>query len=209
MNSKPKSKELSPQKKVMQESAKKLEESKIIAAAKKTNDQYVDFQLPNAKGKMVTLSEQLKKGPVVLSFYRGGWCPYCNLQLHEYQSRLEDIKKAGGQLIAISPETPKSAQDTIAANEINFEVLSDDQNQIARQYGLVFHVDDNLKEVYLKFGINLEKNQGNGSWELPIPATYVIDPNGKIIYAFLNTDYKVRAEPDEIIRALNSIKAQN
>lgn len=190
----------------MEQATEKLRKSGIIDKAKQKGDTYIDFSLPNVDGKTVKLSEELKKGPIVLTFYRGGWCPYCNLQLKAYQDHLEQFKAAGGQLIAVSPESMESGETTVDKNDLKFKILSDNLNKEARKYGLVFQLDDELKKVYLKFGLDLEKNQGNDSWELPIPATYVISKDGKIVYSFLNVDYVQRAEPSDIIKALNSLK---
>lgn len=189
----------------MEQATEKLRASGIIDQAKKEGDQYIDFTLPNVDGKQVKLSEKLKDGPIILTFYRGGWCPYCNLQLKAYQDHLEQFKAAGGQLIAISPESMESAETTVKKHELQYEILTDNLNKEARKYGLVFKLPEDLKEVYLKFGLDLEKNQGNDSWELPIPATYVIDKNGKIVYSFLNVDYVQRAEPKDIINALKKL----
>jgi len=105
----------------------------------------------------------------------------------------------------VSPESSDSGDTTIDKNELKFDVLSDAGNKIARQYGLVFKLPQDLIGIYKKFGIDLEKNQNNGEWELPIPATYVIAPDGKIVYSFLNVDYVKRAEPEDIIAVLKSI----
>ncbi len=190
----------------MVEATEELRKSGIIDKALKTGDQYIDFTLVNVNGKKVTLSEKLKNGPIILTFYRGGWCPYCNIQLKAYQEKLDEFRKAGGQLIAISPESMESGNTTVKKNDLKFEILTDNLNKEARKYGLVFKLSEKLKEVYLKFGLDLEKNQGNDSWELPIPATYVIDKSGKIVYSFLNVDYIQRAEPQEIINILESLK---
>ena len=190
----------------MEQATEKLRKSGIIGKAIQKGNDYIDFELPNVKGEKVKLSDKLKNGPIVLTFYRGGWCPYCNLQLKAYQDNLDAFKKAGGQLIAVSPESIESANTTVKKHELQFEILTDNLNTEARKYGLVFKLDEQLKEVYLNVGLDLEKNQGNNSWELPIPATYVIDQNGKIVYSFLNVDYVQRAEPKDIIDALENLK---
>lgn len=189
----------------MEAATKKLEDSGILKKAKQKGQSYIDFTLPNVNGGNLKLSEALKKGPVVLTFYRGGWCPYCNIQLKAYQDRLEDFKKRGASLVAISPETMDSSATTVQKNELKFDILFDKNNTVARKYGIVFKIENDLKAVYEKFGIDLEKNQNNKSWELPIPATYVIAPNGEIVYSFLNVDYVKRAEPNDILKALDSI----
>lgn len=187
---------------IMEKATKTLKDSNILDNVLKQGDTLIDFSLPNVHGNLINLKESLINGPVILSFYRGGWCPYCNLQLKSYQDHLNQFKEYGAQLIAVSPETRDAATDTTDVNALKFEVLSDTENKVAREYGLVFQLDSNLKEVYLKFGLDLELNQGNQKWELPIPATYVIAQNGEIIYSFLNVDYIQRAEPKDIIEAL-------
>ena len=190
----------------MEQATKKLKDSGIIDKALSKGKKYIDFSLPNIHGKTVKLSDKLKDGPIVLTFYRGGWCPYCNIQLKAYQENLDAFKKAGGQLIAVSPESMESATTTVKKHDIDFEILTDKLNKEARKYGLVFKLEEDLKAVYLKFGLDLKKNQGNDSWELPIPATYVINQQGEIVYSFLNVDYVQRAEPADIIEALNKLK---
>jgi len=187
---------------VMDEATKKLKNSAIINKARKKGQTYIDFELKDAHGKSIKVSNELKKGPVILTFYRGGWCPYCNEQLNGYQQKLSMFEKLGAQLIAVSPDKPESEQDTISKNEIKFKILSDPLNAIAKKYGLVFKVEKDLRDVYLGFGIDLEKSQGNNKWELPIPATYVIQKNGKISYSFLDVNYKNRASVEDITNAL-------
>lgn len=179
-----------------------LQKMQLAKKAKQQGDDAIMFRLPNAQGKKIDLAEELKKGKVILSFYRGGWCPYCNEQLQMYQKHLKKIQAAGARLIAISPDSPQSEQDTIAANEIEFQVLSDKDNRIARQYGLVFDVSEDLQKVYKKLGLDLEKYQGSDKWQLPLPATYVINGAGKIIYSFVDEDYKKRAPIKEVLHAV-------
>jgi peroxiredoxin len=188
--------------KTMSDATEALRKSGLVDKAKKKGDKFIDFELPNAIGGKIKLSDALKKGAVILTFYRGGWCPYCNLQLRAYQESLEDFKKMGAQLIAVSPESSESADTTVNKNDLKFSVLSDEGNAVARKYGLVFKVSDDLKNIYKSFGIDLEKNQKNNSWELPIPATYVINKQGKVVYSFLNVDYTQRAEPADILKSL-------
>ena len=187
---------------VMNNATKKLEASGILDKVTKTNDKYIDFSLENQKGEKTILSKELEHGPVVLTFYRGGWCPYCNLQLKAYSERIEDFKNKGAKLIAVTPDKLTELKKTTKKNDVKFTIVSDPNNKIARKYGLVFQLEEELKNIYLKFGLDLEKSQGNDSWELPIPATYVINRNGKIVYSFLNTDYTRRANVDEILEAI-------
>ncbi|NCN26789.1 AhpC/TSA family protein [bacterium] len=196
----------SDRKKIMGDAQARLAASGISEKARKKGSQYINFTLPDANGKNVSISELLKKSAVVLNFYRGGWCPYCNQQLAEYQARISEISSAGGQLVAVSPEKPSSAQDTVTKSDLEFAVLSDSHNKVARQYGLVFKIENDLKDVYLKMGLDLEKNQGNNSWELPLPATYVISKSGEIVYSFVEVDYKKRASVDDVVEALKALK---
>lgn len=191
---------------IMESAADELRKSKIAEKAKKQGDVAPPFSLKNVSGTTVSLKEALKKGPVVLTFYRGGWCPYCNAQLKSYQSVLPEFKKRGAQLIALTPETPESAAQTTQKDQIQFEILTDPSNQTGNAYGLVFGVPAELKKLYLGFGIDLEKSQGNPDWQLPIPATYVIDRDGKIAWAFVDIDYRNRAEPSEILKVLDALK---
>lgn len=163
-----------------------------------------DFTLKNIYGKEVKLSTLLRRGPVVLTFYRGGWCPYCNAQLRAYQERLPAFRQLGAQLVAISPELPDSGTTTAEKDGLKFQVLSDLNNKVAKDYGLVFKLSADLKKTYKEFGINLEKNQGNAEWELPVPATFVIGKDRTIHYAFADTDYRKRAEPEDILNAIKT-----
>ena len=141
-----------------------------------------DFTLESFKDGQFSLKETLKKGPVVLTFYRGGWCPYCNLQLKAYEARYQDFVKAGATIIAISPEKPSNAKETADTNKVSFDLLYDQDNRVARRFGLVFNVGKELKDIYLSFGIDLEKSQGNDQWQLPLAATYVIGQDLSLIH---------------------------
>lgn len=190
-------------KQVMSQATEKLRATGIEQKAKKKGDKYVDFVLLNQRHEKIQLKQVLKNRPVILTFYRGGWCPYCNEQLQDYQARLGDIKKRNARLIAVSPDRPTSSQDKTSAREIEFDVLSDPDNQVAEKYNLVFEVGLDVQDVYRGFGIDLEKAQGNNRWRLPVPATYVISKKGEIIYSFVDVDYKKRAKVDDILKALD------
>ena len=187
---------------IMRKAIEDLEATDILKHAVKTGDKFPDFTLPNAQGKTITLSEQLQKGKVVITFYRGGWCPYCNLELKAFQEVLPQIKEKGATLIAITPETPDNSLSTKEKNELDFEVLTSENNELARSLNLVFKLPEALTELYGKFGIDLLESQGNDANELPIAATYIIDQNGEVSYHFLSEDYKLRADPEVIIAAL-------
>ncbi|MEM1183615.1 MAG: peroxiredoxin-like family protein [Planctomycetota bacterium] len=179
-----------------------VENSGILASAKNVGDDAPEFVLPDAVGRSVSLAELLGEGPVVLVWYRGGWCPYCNITLRAYQERLDDIKAAGATLVAISPEVPDKSLDTRQKNELDFAVLSDVRNVVAKQYGVVFELMPAVADKYRELGLNLLEYNGNESNELPLSATYVIGQDGKITYSFLDADYTKRADPDEVMAAL-------
>ncbi|WJE16129.1 peroxiredoxin-like family protein [Halobacillus sp. ACCC02827] len=166
-----------------------------------------DFTLPDAKGGQVQLSEQLKFGPVIVTFYRGGWCPYCNMELRAYQEILDEIHKEGAQLIAISPQTPDQSMTTQEKNDLQYHVLSDVGNKAARQFNLVYKLPDYLVEVYKGKGLDVDKHNGDDSWTLPVSATYIIDTDGSIVYEYTKSDYKDRAEPSEVLQELKKVKA--
>ncbi|MEP5340370.1 MAG: peroxiredoxin family protein [Algibacter sp.] len=178
-----------------------VEQSGVLNKAKQVGDLAPDFTLNNALGKPIALKDHLKKGNVILTWYRGGWCPYCNLTLRALQADLKNFKALGANLIALTPELPDNSISTSKKNELEFEVLSDVGNEIAKAYGTVFKLADEVSEIYnASFGLNTYN--GDASNELPIAATYIINEQGKIIYAFLNEDHRTRAEPSELINFL-------
>ncbi|MEI6890930.1 MAG: peroxiredoxin-like family protein [Pontiella sp.] len=188
-------------KKIYAEGLQSAEKSGVEELAKQVGEMAPDFELTNAEGKTVRLKDYLKDGPVVLTWYRGGWCPYCNLTLHALQKELPTFKALGATLLALSPELPDQSLSTAEKNELEFEVLSDINNTVAREYGLVYQLTDEVAAIYEdKFG--LSEYNGNDSNELPLSATYVINQDGKIIYAFIDSDYRNRAEPSDISAAL-------
>jgi len=190
---------------IMNEATDELTRSDIINQTLKVGQRAPNFELKNAVGERVKLSKLLEDGPVVLSFYRGGWCPYCNIELAALQKIQPELNELQSRLVAISPQTPDASLSTKEKNELSFEVLSDPGNGVSREFGLVFKLNEDLKGVYNKFGLDLEAANGDDAWELPLPATYVITPDRTVQYAFVNTDYKQRAEPAEIIQTLKAL----
>jgi len=166
------------------------------------------FALTSAMGEAVISNELLIKGPLVISFYRGGWCPYCNLELRSLQNFLPDIKKHGGNLVAISPELPDNSLSTQEKNDLIFSVLSDANNAVAQSFGLVIGVPDSVVKL-TKDVWDLDITEVNGTERhiLPVPATYVVGQDGVVKYAFVNPNYTKRAEPAEILIALRKIHA--
>lgn len=165
-----------------------------------------NFKLPNPEGKLISLDSLLDKGPVVITFYRGDWCPYCNLQLRALQAKLDDIKALGATLIAISPQVPDGSMTKNEISELEFIVLSDQDAKVASQYGVAWKVPEFLEEhMRVDRDLDLEKiNNGNGNI-LPIPATFVLGCDGVVKWNYVNVDYRTRSEPDEIIEALKNM----
>ena len=191
---------------VMQRSTRELQKINLSDNALKSENELPSFELPDIHGKTVKSDDLLKDGPLVISFYRGGWCPYCNMELRALQNILPQIKEAGAQLVAISPETPDNSLSTAEKNELTFKVLSDIDNAYAKELGLVFQMPEDLQEVYHSFNLHVDQHNGNEDYELPMPATYVVDKNGEVIFDFVLEDYTYRLEPDEILKALKTIR---
>lgn len=181
-----------------------LRKAQLGKQSPKVGHKAPDFTLKNIKGRVIKLSTLVKRGPVVLTFYRGGWCPYCNAQLKAYQEKLPAFKQLGAQLVAVSPETPDAGVSTAEKDGVKFEILSDPKNGVAKKYGLVFAVPDSLKKLYTKFGIDLAKSQGNADWQLPVPATFLIGKDLTVHFVFADVDYTKRAEPTDILSAVKN-----
>ncbi|KAB8152488.1 redoxin domain-containing protein [Kordia sp. TARA_039_SRF] len=162
-----------------------------------------NFSLSNAVGETITLYALLQKGEVVLTFYRGTWCPYCNLQLHQYQQVLDEITALGAQLVAISPQTPDESLTIKEKNNLQFEVLSDNGNIVAKQFTTVFKNDEKPIAAMTDLGINFDNYYADDSQELPIPAVFIIEKDRTISFAkAIDGDYRNRVEASEIINAL-------
>ena len=168
-------------------------------------DKAPDFSLVNAVGETVRLSDLLQKGKVVLTFYRGAWCPYCNLQLKQYQQILDEIKKCSASLVAVSPQTPDSSLSIKETNELEFEVLSDNGNIVARQFTKVFKNGDAPIKAMTDLGYDYDSFYGDDSREIPVPAVFIINEEGIISFAKAEGgDYRNRVEPSEILQVLKT-----
>ena len=192
-------------KKIYADGISSVANSGVLDSALKVGDKANNFTLKNALNESVTLYNELKNGPVVLTWYRGGWCPYCNITLHALQEKLPEFKKEGATLLALTPELPDNSLSTSEKNNLEFTVLSDLENTIGKAYGVVYTLTDDVATIY-NAGFGLNKVNGDISNTLPLAATYVIDTNGIITYAFLDADYTQRAEPSEILSALKQLK---
>jgi peroxiredoxin len=179
----------------------------ITKSALQVGDKAFDFELRNAVGEPVTLSSYLDKGYVVLTWYRGGWCPYCNITLNYLQEELPRFQELGANLIALTPELPDKSMTTKEKNNLSFEVLSDINNRVGKQYGVVFKLNSEVADIYEK-SFGLSAYNGNDLNELPLAATYLIDSEGIVQYAFLHADYRKRAEPSAIIDMLKTLREE-
>jgi peroxiredoxin len=191
---------------LLEQAARELAHSGISEQALKSGAQAPDFTLPNAVGRAVSLDTALKSGPVVVTFYRGIWCPYCSLQLRAYQQILPEILRLGASLLAVSPQSPDKSQATLLKNFLQYEVLSDLGNAVSRQFGLVYQVPEWVRSTYLSFGTNLPEFNGDSSWELPIPGTFVIGDGRRILLAYADSDPRNRLEPAAILEALGAVE---
>jgi peroxiredoxin len=167
------------------------------------------FELKDAEGKAISLADLLTNGPVALSFYRGAWCPYCNLDLQELELYASKIKALGATLVTITPQLAVNSRKLIADHKLSFIVLSDPGNAVAEQYGLRYRLPDYLVELYKQLGVDLPMFNGDSSWTLPTPGRFIIDRQRVIRYAEANPDYTQRPEPDVLLPVLEKLKSGN
>ena len=165
-------------------------------------------QLTNLDGTSVSLASLYSEGPLVVTFYRGEWCPYCNKALAGWEERLGELKAAGARIIAVSPEKPEMARKTVEKSNLTYQVLTDADQSAAKAFKVIFTMDDSTKKKYQGYGIDLAAANASGTWELPAPGTFVIVPDGKgggvVKYAYAEWDYKERANMDEVIAAVKA-----
>jgi peroxiredoxin len=178
---------------------KQVADAGVPAGALKVGAQAPEFELTDAKGKSVSLKSMLAQGPVVLTWYRGNWCPFCVAQLKDYQQSLAQFKAMNASVVALSPQTVERSRELVEKSGIGFTVLSDPLSNVARSYGLAYKVPGSMRG-------DLSSFNGADNGELPLAATYVLDRSGKVVYAFATADFRKRAEPQEIISAVRAIK---
>jgi peroxiredoxin len=186
----------------MEAATAQLKASGIERTALRAGARLPTLSLPNANGAKVDLNALNSQGPLVIVFYRGGWCPYCNLELRAWQEQLHAMKAAGISLVAISPQTPDNSLSTLEKNALQFEVLSDSSLEAARAFGVLFDMPPELVDLYRKAGHDLAATNGNARWSLPVPATFVVSETGVITQAHIDADYRNRAEPAQVLAKL-------
>lgn len=186
---------------VVDRAAEELVRSRLAERALKAGDQAPAFELPDGDGMLWRSEDLLLRGKLAIVFYRGRWCAYCNTQLNALQEIHSQIAAAGMSLVAISPQTQKHSYMTRDMNRLRFPVLSDQGNHVARKFGLVYRLPKELQAMYERIMTKLPGYNGDQSWELPLAATYIVHPDGRIVYACVDVDWRRRPEPEELLQA--------
>lgn len=183
-----------------------LKQRHLSANIPPINSTIPEFQLSDHNGKTISSSDLLANGRLVLCFIRGRWCPFCVAQMEAMNLIRPEIEQAGATLVAISPQTVQQSFFMRDQHKLRFPLLSDTGNKVARQFGLTYRVPEDQKAIYQRAFVNLPFVNGDDSWELPIPATYIIDRDGTVLYASANEDYTDRLEPEDIVHFLTSLR---
>ncbi|OJJ21284.1 hypothetical protein BKI52_12030 [marine bacterium AO1-C] len=186
-----------------------ISQSGRLAEVPSTGDIAPSFVLPDDKGNFVSSEVLLQRGPLIVSFYRGDWCVFCNLELRALQRSLAEFLRYGASLVGISPQTVAYSHMNADRRNVQYQILSDSGNKIANEYGLMFSMPQQMVNAFNTFGIDIAKvNGGQNQVEVPVPATFVINTDGRVAYRFLDADYTKRAEPSEIIACLMDIRSK-
>lgn len=184
----------------------RLANDRVTRNVRKVGDVAPAFALQSASGHTVALAHLLAKGPVVVSFYRGEWCPFCDLELRAYQKVLPEFEARGATLVAISPQSLNKSRATAEGRSLGFEVLSDRGNAVAKAYGIAFSMNAAEQELHKAFGADLPTINAAADWDIPVPATFVVDRSGRIAWAHVDSNYTARAEPSDVLRALDALR---
>ncbi|HEY2837106.1 MAG TPA: peroxiredoxin-like family protein [Rhizomicrobium sp.] len=185
---------------------RRLVEAQIGQDALKAGDTCPDFMLPSAEGALINSADLLSKGPVVLSFYRGKWCPYCVTELEALKEATHDIDELGATLVAVTAEDCGGALAAKRDRALEFEILCDIENGLGLTFGLLFRVPPDFRDNYRGIGVDFPLIYGNDSWFLPVPATYVVGQDGVIRHAYVNPDFRERLDPQEILGVLKKLQ---
>ena len=194
-----------PRQRVIDRSVRALAASGLIEKAIHEGQAAPRFELPDWSGQPYRLDDALAAGPVVLLFFRGVWCPFCNLTLRAYQERFTDIQRLGASLVGASPQSFDKLRRSAERNRLQYPLLSDRGCEVAARYGLAFTVDPELQGVYEKVGHSLPDYNASLDWMLPIPATYLIGSDGIVQLAYVNADFRSRLDPDRLIQRLAAL----
>lgn len=180
----------------------------LADSALKAGASFPAMTLANHKGGKTDLAALAAESALVVVFYRGGWCPYCNMELRAYQKALPDLAAHGAKLVAVSPETPDNTLDTAQKNALEFEVLSDADGKLADALGIRFELSPTIEALYKSFGLDLPKRNGDGKWALPMPSVFVVEKGGRIALSYVEPDYRVRLDPTDALASLKQIAAK-
>jgi peroxiredoxin len=189
----------------MHRATKELIASGAAQRALKAGDQAPSFTLKDPEGNSISSAALLAQGPLVVSFYRGVWCPYCNMELQALEAARPEFERLGAKLVAISPQTSVNSRKSVRQNNLTFPILSDTNNDVASAFGLKFALPDYLVELYKSLKNELPAFNGDPSWTLPMPGRFVIAPDRTIVYAEVNPDYTVRPEPEALLPVLKKL----
>jgi peroxiredoxin len=182
-----------------------LDRAETNGRALKRGDAMPSFMLPNAEGRLVMSDELLEHGPLVVNFFRGNWCPFCRRTLEALEGALPAIEAAGGRLVALTPDTGSHLAATKMRQRLSYEILSDVDGAVGLQFGVLFRAPEAYRNLLSDAGIDLAARHGNAAWFIPIPATYVVDRQGIVRYAFVDIDFTRRAEPVDIVAVLERL----
>ncbi|MBV8578243.1 MAG: AhpC/TSA family protein [Acetobacteraceae bacterium] len=183
-----------------------LRRTDFLEHALRAGDRFPDFMLPNAEGRLITLEDLLAEGPLVLTFFRGDWCPYCRVVLDALEEMQRPITEQGATLAAVTPDSGGRALEAKKQHGAHYEILSDLDNGVGLQCGVVFRLPDHYRRLLERYDIDLGKRHGNGGWFLPVPATYILDRDKVIRWEFLDLDFTRRAEPSTILESLTKLR---
>ena len=183
----------------------RLDAAEVAAHACQAGDRMPEFLLPGADGRLVASGDLLARGPLVVTFFRGGWCPYCSATLNALEAALPDLSAAGGTLVALTPETGGRALAMQRSHGLHYEVLADVDLGVAMAFGVVFRTPPLYVALLRRHGVDLPERQGNPGWLLPVPATFLVGQDGVVLRAWVNVDFTQRAEPADIVKALESL----
>jgi peroxiredoxin len=188
-----------------EETVAELNRSGFLQHAIQEGELFPDFMLPSAEGRLVSLSALLERGPLIISFFRGEWCPFCHLMLTALAEALPEIEAAGASLLALTPETNGFPLAMKHRSDAGFEVLSDVDCGVGLAAGIIFRMPKPYRARLESTGINVAERYGNTAWFMPVPATFIIAQDGRIAWRFLDADFTHRAEPADIIKAVRAI----
>lgn len=194
---------------LLESSIKRLRANHPASRYLKPGERFPDFNLPDSAGQTVRLRDLLAQGPVVISFYRGLWCPYCNLELDALGEAYSRIRELGAELLAISPQTAANSNRAIRTNKLPFRILVDPGNKVADAAGLRYRLEPALVDAYSRLGVNLPLINGDDSWTLPIPARIVVGIDGRVQAISADPDYTKRPDPSETVRFLEGVASLN